>query len=112
MILRPTGLWMLFAASNVLFPLMTLFLWLDFSRYEAYVPLYLVGKSVSVFSLLGWSAISLINGTTIWMESRIIEGFFLCGDLLAVAAILIIFKNTQAAAVTEREIATDAVEGE
>jgi len=105
--LRPTGLWVLFAASNILFPLMTLFLWLDSSKYEAYLPLYLVGKIVFVFSLLGWSIISLMNGFTIRPDSKILEGFFLCGDLLAIAAVLIILKNTQAAIVSD-----NAAEGE
>ena len=108
-ILRPTGpaafSWLVYAAPNALFPLMTLFLWLDTSRYGAYLPLLLAGKCIGVFSLLGWSIVfrrmimieELLNGAIIWLAPQIIEGILLCGDFLAIAAVLIIIKNTQAA---------------
>jgi hypothetical protein len=46
--------WLVCAVPNALFPLMLLFLWLDFSRYSVYAPLYKSGKCVCVFSVVGW----------------------------------------------------------
>jgi len=97
--------WLVYTAPNALFPLMALFIWLNVSRYGAYLPLFLAGKCVCLFSLLGWSIVSwrttIIEGfpgfAKIWVAPRIIEGILLCGDLLAIAAALIIIKNAQTA---------------
>jgi len=37
--------------SAVLFPLMALFIWLDSVRYKAYIPLFIAGKCVGIFSI-------------------------------------------------------------
>jgi hypothetical protein len=108
-VLQPVGPaafpWLVYTAPNALFPLMALFLWLNSSRYGAYLPLFLAGKCVCLFSLLGWSIISrrtaiienFISGALIWSVPRFIEGILLCGDLLAIAAALIIIKNARTA---------------
>ena len=41
--------WQMYAVANALFVLMALFLWLDASKYSMYVPLYIAGKSLSLF---------------------------------------------------------------
>jgi hypothetical protein len=108
-ILQPVGPgafpWLVYTAPSALFPLMALFMWLNVSRYGAYLPLFLAGKCVCLFALAGWSIVSwratieeIASGAMIWFVPRIIEGILLCGDLLAIAAALIIIKNAQAAA--------------
>ena len=44
--------------SSVLFPLMTIFIWLDSARYRVYIPLFTTGKIVGLFSLLGFPIIA------------------------------------------------------
>jgi hypothetical protein len=87
--------WLAFASPGALFPLMALFLWLDISRYSAYLPLYIAGKCIGILSLLGFSIVS--RGFTIINEiygvTVFIEFIFLSGDLLALAGILFIFIN-------------------
>ncbi|MCL1991710.1 MAG: hypothetical protein FWG66_02040 [Spirochaetes bacterium] len=97
MVLQP-GPWLLFAAPNMLFPLMALFLWLDFFKYEAYVPLFIVGKFVCIFSTISWLLVSAIGSTTFWPGTRAFELVFLGSDLLAVVVFRFILKNTHAAA--------------
>jgi hypothetical protein len=87
--------WLALASPGALFPLMALFLWLDISRYSAYLPLYIAGKCIGILSLLGFSIVSrgftIINefyGATVFAEL-----IFLSGDLLALAGILFIFMN-------------------
>ncbi|HCC37929.1 MAG TPA: hypothetical protein DEQ14_10105 [Treponema sp.] len=46
--------WLIYAVPNALFPLMLLFLWLDFPKYRVYEPLYISGKCVSFFTIAGW----------------------------------------------------------
>ncbi|MDR0323883.1 MAG: hypothetical protein LBI12_05495 [Treponema sp.] len=82
-----------FAAPNALFPLMSLFICLNISRYKTFIPLFIAGKCIGIFSLLGWSiiakipAIMIITGVPF---GRLFPDFFLCGDLFALAAILFI----------------------
>ena len=87
--------WLAFASPGALFPLMALFLWLDIFRYKAYLPLYIAGKCIGIFLLLGFSIVS--GGFTIINEFRganvYAEFIFLSGDLLAFAGILFIFMN-------------------
>jgi formate hydrogenlyase subunit 3/multisubunit Na+/H+ antiporter MnhD subunit len=45
--------------SVVLFPLMTIFILLDSTRYSVYIPLFTAGKIIGLFSLLGFP---IING--------------------------------------------------
>jgi hypothetical protein len=89
--------WLAFTAPGAIFPLMTLFLWIDYSRYKPYMPLYFAGKCIAIFSILGWSIVS--RRFTMFKEMSgyylIIDFLFLSGDLLAFAAALLIFKNMQ-----------------
>jgi len=87
----------LLASPGVLFPLMALFIWLDTARYKAYLPLFIAGKSIGIFTLLGWSIITQqftilgeFGGTKI-----IAELLLLGGDFFALAVIIVIFKDFQ-----------------
>jgi hypothetical protein len=85
--------WLAFAVPGALFPLMAMFIWLDTSRYNAYLPLYIAGKCIGIFSLM---VFSIISGrfTMIDMGSGIFTALiFLAGDLFALAGILCIFNN-------------------
>jgi hypothetical protein len=43
-----------YAAPNGLFPLMALFLWIRLSEYQAYITLYIAGKTIGIVVFLGW----------------------------------------------------------
>jgi hypothetical protein len=105
-LLRPDGEaaafpWSACVASNALFPLMALFLWLDSSRYSVYEPLYTAGKCVCFVSVMSWCIFSrqiiittlLSGGLFIPMIMGITGMLF--GDLLSVAAGLAIIKKTR-----------------
>jgi hypothetical protein len=87
--------WLAFAVPGALFPLMAMFIWLDISRYNAYLPLYIAGKCIGIFSLIVFSIVSgrftMIDiGSGIFFLAGLT---FLAGDLLALAGILYIFNN-------------------
>ena len=87
--------WLTFTANSVLFPLMALFIWLDISRYKPYLPLFIAGKCIGIVSLLGWF-IPFIKGTInieLYAVFMGVDIIFLSGDLLALAAILMISKD-------------------
>jgi hypothetical protein len=94
-VLRPGGgefPWLVYAAPNVLFPLMTLFLWRFFSRCGAYAPLYTAGKSVALVSIAAFCVFSWQSVFTGFFLRDpgvfLILGslaFLLVGDLLSVA---------------------------
>ena len=88
---------MIFAAPSVLFPLMALFIWLDTNLYKAYLPLFIAGKCIGIFILLGWSIV--FQQVTIFGR---LYGFaipaellLLSGDFFALAAVLLIIKDVQ-----------------
>ena len=87
--------WLAFASPGALFPMMALFLWIDIRRYKPYIPLYIAGKCIGIFSLLIFSVASgrftMIN--KFYGASVSAELIFLSGDLLALAGILFIFTN-------------------
>jgi hypothetical protein len=98
-----------YTASNALFPLMALFIWLNSERYRAYLPLFAAGKCIGISTLLGWSIVSgqftmigRFMGAAVFAEVMI-----LCGDLLAIAAVFLIYKdnknNSEIKAVTGTE---------
>jgi len=92
---------LVFASSGALFPIMALFICLDTSRYKAYLPLFIAGKSISIISFLGWSII--IRRLTMIKEFSAVvfaEWLLLCGDLLALAAIILIYKESEKIAET------------
>jgi FtsH-binding integral membrane protein len=76
---------------------MALFIWLDVSRYRAYMPLFISGKCISIFSLLGWFIV-FVKGNIIEVISGVFiasDFVFLCGDLIALAFIVLILTDTQ-----------------
>jgi membrane-bound metal-dependent hydrolase YbcI (DUF457 family) len=105
-VIQPEGLkaypWLAYTASNALFPLITLFLWLNISRYRDYLPLLLAGKCVGLFALICWAIItrqmSMIwefsSNPLMWLAPRMVAGILMCGDFFAVTAVLLIYKNT------------------
>jgi hypothetical protein len=103
--------WLVYIVPNILFPLMLLFLWLDFSRYGAYEPLYKSGKCICVFSVIGWYAFSWRMNPAFFTDSGVLRlsrvmAVLLLIDLFTVAAAaLISVKNKRAAKLTEAEAA-------
>jgi len=89
--------WLAFTASGVMFPLMALFMWIDIDRYRTYLPLFIAGKFIGIFSLLGWFVISgrftIFEG--FYGFNVLVDLFFLSGDLFALAAVLFLFRDTQ-----------------
>jgi len=87
--------WLAFASPGALFSLMALFIWIDISRYHVYIPLYIAGKCIGIFILVGFSIISrrftIIDGNS--GTFLIAELIFLCGDLLALAGIFYVYSN-------------------
>jgi len=85
----------LLAAPGALFPLMALFIWLDTERYREYPPLFIAGKCIGIFLLLGWfiifrqvTMIGSIFGLAVYAE-----GILLFGDLLSLGAVLLISRD-------------------
>jgi len=87
--------WTAFAIPGALFPLMAMFIWIDITRYNAYLPLYTAGKCIGIFSLIAFSAVS--GGFTAFDKASGIFLFagliFMAGDLLALAGILHVNNN-------------------
>jgi hypothetical protein len=81
---------------GVLFPLMSLFIWLDTKRYSVYLPLFAVGKCIGVLMLLGWLIASrqyTIRGIGSFFNIPIIPEFLLLGgDLLALVSVALFIK--------------------
>jgi hypothetical protein len=91
---------LVYAASNALFPLMCLFLWLSVSRYGAYASLYTAGKFVGLVAVLGWFSFSQNNlfaamllgspGVNVLLGSLL---FMFFGDLLCAAGGVLLVKK-------------------
>ena len=88
---------LIYAAPGALFPLMALFIWLDISRYRAYLPLFIAGKCIGIFTLAVWLIIS--PGIAAWgigSLSMISTGTaireLLLMDILALSAVILIKK--------------------
>lgn len=100
--------WMAIASPGALFPLMSLFLWIDIKRYKEYLPLYLAGKYIGIITIIIFSIVSR-RLTIINVTADIIifaEFIFICGDLLAAAGIHLINRilhKTKTAADTEEK---------
>ncbi|MDR2258492.1 MAG: hypothetical protein LBE14_05015 [Treponema sp.] len=94
--------WLVYTVPNALFPLMALFVWRRFSRYAAYVPLYVSGKCIALAAIFGfclfsrqdlYTAVYLRNpGVFIILGSLL---FLLFGDLLSAAGGLALVKKLQ-----------------
>ena len=86
----------IYTAPCALYPLMALFIWIDANRHKAYVPLFMAGKCIGIFMLLGWSIIT--------RQVTMIESFILSGDFFSLAAALMINRDFQRqTALSERE---------
>jgi hypothetical protein len=94
-----------FATPVAIFPIMALFIWIDAYGFRTYIPLYIAGKSIAIFSLALWFAVSrigMITGISIFQEAG--EIIFLSGDLLALGAIIVIFTNLQKSLNKQEEV--------
>jgi hypothetical protein len=83
--------YMLYAAPNALFPLMTLFLLIRLEESLAFVPLYITGKLISLAALLGWLFFSIrelggLSGSMIW-------ALFLCAADFGTVMGMALLKN-------------------
>jgi hypothetical protein len=90
--------WLVYAAPNALFTLMALFLWLNLSRYGTYLPLFLAGKIISLFSILGWAFfLRGLRGAELsfLFMPELMTGILLCGDTFAAAAVYCIIKKIE-----------------
>jgi hypothetical protein len=94
--------WLVYAAPNALFPLMTLFLWRRFSRYGAYLPLYTAGKCVALAAVFGFCIFSRQDVyTAVYLQDPGILMtlgsllFLLFGDLFSAAGGLALAKKLQ-----------------
>ncbi|MCL2759197.1 MAG: hypothetical protein FWD22_03205 [Treponema sp.] len=100
---------LILAAPGTLFPLMALFIWLDTSRYKAYLPLFAAGKCVGIFILMGWFIVSrqVTMIGSLFNAAMYIEMILLSGDLFALAAVLLIMNDlkisTEIPAISEVE---------
>jgi len=75
----------IYTAPCALYPLMALFIMIGANRYKVYVPLFIAGKCIGVFMLLGWSIIT--------RQVTMIESFILSGDFFSLAAALMINRD-------------------
>jgi hypothetical protein len=102
--------WLVYAVPNALFPLMALFLWRRFSRYGAYLPLYVSGKCIVLAAVLGfcvffrqdvYTAVYLRGpGILITLGSLL---FLLPGDLFSVLGGLALIKKLQGIETPEKQ---------
>ncbi|MDR0301484.1 MAG: hypothetical protein LBI04_04125 [Treponema sp.] len=82
------------AASAALFPLMSLFIWLDSSRYRVYMPLFTAGKCIGIFSILVWSIIAgKVTIKAVIFGTAEVESFLLYSYLFSMIAILLIIRD-------------------
>ncbi|MDR3019508.1 MAG: hypothetical protein LBU66_01225 [Treponema sp.] len=90
-LLPGTSTWLAFASPAAILPLMALFILIDTSRFRNYIPLFIAGKVIGVFSLL---VLTLIKHGDKLEFTSFIELVFLSGDLFALAAVLLISKKS------------------
>ena len=81
---------LVFVLPAAVFPLMALFIWIDISRYNAYLPLFTAGKCISLFSLLIWCVLRLTTAEGLYQAGA--ELILLFGDIFAMTGILLIYK--------------------
>ena len=74
-----------FVAPSVLFLLIALFIFLDSERYKSYINLFIAGKCVSIFIILGWLILT--------SQVTIIESSVLSSDLFSMALIILIIRD-------------------
>lgn len=105
--------WMIFSAPGILFPLMALFIWLDTSRYRAYIPLFITGKCIGIFTLLSWSVVfGRVTFVGLFSDYYMVaELVFLSGDLLALATVVLIYRYGQNSTGRPKAVDTPDMEG-
>ncbi|MDR2784167.1 MAG: hypothetical protein LBB48_10090 [Treponema sp.] len=88
---QPDALQMLvWVAPNMLFPLMTLFLFLDLAAYKPYIPLYIAGKCATLASTLRFMAGALFYPQENGARSLFFMFFLTLGDLICIIAFALI----------------------
>jgi hypothetical protein len=92
--------WLVYTVPNALFPLMALFVWRRFSRYGAYLPLYISGKCITLAAVFGfflfsrqdlYTAAYLKNQGVLMIIGSLL--FLLLGDLFSAAGGLALVKK-------------------
>jgi len=86
-----------FTAPVAILPIMALFIWINADGFKAYIPLFITGKCIGLFSLTLWfivSRLNILSGRIVPFEEAV-EILFISGDLLALAAIIVIYRNSQ-----------------
>ncbi|MDR0554549.1 MAG: hypothetical protein LBG76_07115 [Treponema sp.] len=94
--------YLVYAAPNALFPLMSLFVWRRFSTHRSYIMLYTAGKSIVLAAALGWILSSwrelfpmlLVQDST-GLITLIGCGALVLGDAGSVAGGILLKKNPQ-----------------
>ncbi|MHC6203224.1 hypothetical protein ACYULU_08510 [Breznakiellaceae bacterium SP9] len=88
-----------YAAPQVLFVLMALFLVLDLDTYQVYSNLYAAGKIVSTVTFLAWfiTSIPLIVEAAVMQSEQILflptAALLLPGDFLSIIAIFVLMRK-------------------
>ena len=82
---------MIFGAQGVLFPLIALFLCFNAVKYREYIPLYIAGKIIGIFVILGWSILTIGYNFYDFFGELVLIGL----DCLALVSILIIKKDVK-----------------
>jgi hypothetical protein len=114
--------WAVYGVPNALLPLMTLFLWRQFSRYRTYAPLYASGKCVALAAVVGFcvffrqnmrAAFALGDADVFAALGSLL--FLLAGDMFSVAGgLALVVKSRglgEAAAVVPAVIPAGAAAG-
>jgi hypothetical protein len=88
---------LVYMTPNALFPLMALFLWVRLGEFEAYLPLYLAGKVITVIAYYAWSLFSfrpVLDLPLLGLDrGKIVQGIVLLsgGFILSLGDVLSIF---------------------
>jgi hypothetical protein len=101
--------YMFYTVPNSLFPLMSLFLWVNLGAYKPFIALYMAGKILAVVSVFAWLMFSLPLISASFLEGRratvIVAGtalFLSAGDALSVLGGAILKKHILNAALPRK----------
>jgi hypothetical protein len=93
-------------AANAFFPIMAFFVWHSFSRYKAYLPLFIAGKCIIIFLIAGWILsfsreilLEQMTGSGFLLMPLSAAGILFLGDAVSIACAFIIHKKSQKAAI-------------
>jgi hypothetical protein len=88
---QPDSLQMLaWVAPNMLFPLMTLFLFVDLAAYKPYIPLYIAGKCATLALTFRLAAGALFYPQGSGVRSLLFIFFLTLGDLICIISFILI----------------------